>query len=131
MVVDSSVIAAIFLNEEDAGSFVDQLNSAPSRRISAATLVEIGIVLDQRIAALPDDVDDTLSELLRTLRITVVPFTEAHARLARAAYRRFGRGRHPAKLNFGDCMSYALAKSLDEPLLFKGTDFTQTDIRLV
>jgi len=73
---------------------------------------------------------DELSEFLINTKISVVPFTENHARLARIAYRRYGKGIHKASLNFGACMSYALAKSLDQPLLFKGTDFSLTDVRL-
>jgi ribonuclease VapC len=130
MIVDPSVLVAILLKETDADELSRRLWRADVLRMSTASFLEAGIVLDQRANLQPDDPVDTLVELLRTARIELVPFTEDHARIARIAYRRYGRKRHPAGLNFGDCMSYALAKSLDEPLLFKGTDFSLTDVRV-
>ena len=130
MIVDPSVLVAILLKETDADELSRRLWRADVLRMSTASFLEAGIVLDQRSNLQPDDPVDTLVELLRTARIELVPFTEDHARIARIAYRRYGRKRHPAGLNFGDCMSYALAKSLDEPLLFKGTDFSLTDVRV-
>ena len=130
MIVDPSVIVAILLQEPDAYSLSLRLRRAEIRRMSTASVLEAGIVLDQRAGLRPDDPVDELSDLLHSVRIELVPFTERHAQLARLAYRRYGRRRHAAGLNFGDCISYALAKSLDEPLLFKGTDFSLTDIRV-
>ena len=127
MIVDSSVIIAIFLGEPDAEDLSLRLRRADVRRMSTASLFKAGIVLDQRAGLEPGD---ELYAFLQSVRIELVPFTEDHAQIARIAYRRYGKGRHPAGLNFGDCMSYALAKSLDEPLLFKGTHFSRTDVRL-
>ena len=130
MIVDPSVIVAIFLEEPDAADFSIRLRRADVRRMSTASLFEAGILLDQRAGLEPDEPIDELRAFLQKVRIELVPFTEDHAQIARVAYRRYGKGRHPAGLNFGDCISYALAKSLDEPLLFKGTDFSLTDIRV-
>ena len=129
MVIDASAIVAIFFEEPDFPKLLNVIQSAPSRLISAATRLEAGIVLDQSGAPSAEH-RDRLSEFLEDLQIRVVAFSEAHAQTAREAYRRYGKGRHPAGLNFGDCMSYALAKSLDEPLLYKGTDFSLTDVRV-
>jgi ribonuclease VapC len=131
MVVDPSVVVAIFLEEPDAEDFSLALRRAGVRRMSTASLFEAGIVLDQRAGLEPEEPNDELRALLQRVGIELVPFTERHAQIARVAYRRYGKGRHPAGLNFGDCMSYALAKSLDEPLLFKGTDFSLTDVKVV
>jgi len=130
MIVDPSVIVAILLKEPDADELSRRLRRADVLRMSTASFLEAAIVLDQRANLQPDDPADRLSELLRRSRIELVPFTEGHAQIARIAYRRYGRKRHPAQLNFGDCISYALAKILDEPLLFKGTDFSLTDVRV-
>jgi ribonuclease VapC len=130
MVIDASAIVAIFFEEPDAPKLLSLIEGAASRVISASTLLEVGIVLDQ--SATPSaEYRDRLDEFLKNLQIRVVAFSEDHAEMAREAYRRYGKGRHPAGLNFGDCMSYALAKSLDEPLLYKGTDFSLTDIQAV
>jgi ribonuclease VapC len=93
-------------------------------------MLEAGIVLDQRPGLTPNNPTDTLTAFLINAKFSVIPFTEQHAVIARLAYRRFGEGNHPARLNFGDCISYALAKSSDEPLLFKGADFRLTDVRV-
>jgi ribonuclease VapC len=130
MVIDSSAIVAIFLREPEARRFLEALRAAPARFMSSATFLEIGLVLDQRARLTAETVGDELSDFVAKMEIVIVPFTEAHARLARLAHRRFGRTRHPAQLNFGDCISYALAKAMDEPLLFKGEDFQYTDIRI-
>jgi ribonuclease VapC len=128
MVIDTSAIVAIFLKEPESPQFIALIGAASTRFVSAGTLLECGIALDQRPRPAPGV--DELAEFLTNAGISVVPLSEAHAQLARAAYRRYGRGIHRAQLNFGDCMSYALAKSLDEPLLFKGTDFRLTDVRV-
>lgn len=130
MIVDPSVVVAILLRDADADELSRRLRRADVLRMSTASFLEAGIVLDQRANLQHDDPTDKLSELLRSARIELIPFTEDHAHIARIAYRRYGRQRHAAQLNFGDCISYALAKSLDEPLLFKGTDFDLTDVRV-
>lgn len=127
MIIDTSAIIAIAKNEPEAGDLLSAAREHAKRSISAATLLEVGIVADrQRGTAVADQVEVVLA-LLKT---ATVPFSEAHARLARTAYRRYGRGSgHPAQLNFGDCFAYALAIDADEPLLFKGDDFIHTDVR--
>lgn len=96
-----------------------------SRSISAATLLEASMVFEGRVGHRGAA---ELDQLIASLGIAVIPFTQSQAALAREAFRRFGKGRHPARLNFGDCIAYALAKERGEPLLFKGDDFSQTDI---
>jgi ribonuclease VapC len=130
MVIDSSAIVAIFLKEPEAFRFLEALRNASTRLMSSATFLETALVLDQRVNLAAETAGDELSEFVATTEIIIVPFTEAHARLARIAHRRFGKGRHSAKLNFGDCISYALAKATDGPLLCKGNDFHRTDIRI-
>lgn len=127
MIVDSSAIAAILLGEPERASFVSALRRAGGAELSAASYVEIGAVVDGRR-------DPTLSReldaLLSQLRVSVVDLTAQQARIAREAYRDFGRGSgHRARLNLGDCYSYALAAARRDTLLFKGDDFTHTDIR--
>jgi len=128
MVIDSSALIAILQLEPDAEHFVRMINADPVRLMSTATLLETSIVLDVRRAG------QALIELDRFIErsdIILEPVTADHANLAREAFHRFGRGYHPARLNFGDCFVYALASATDEPVLFKGTDFNQTDIRVV
>jgi ribonuclease VapC len=126
MIIDSSALIAILRDETEAPTFVEAIAAAPDRRISAANFVEAAIVIDggrDPIASRRFD------DLLREAQIVVEPVTESQARIAREAYRDFGRGSgHPAQLNFGDCFAYALAKATGEPLLFKGNDFPHTDI---
>lgn len=127
MILDSSAVVAILRGEEDADDHLEALASAVHNRISAATLVETTTVVD---AARDPVISRRLDELLTLFDVVVEPFTAEHAVLARAAYRDYGRGSgHPAKLNLGDCCSYALAKEKGEPLLFKGDDFAVTDLR--
>lgn len=125
MVVDSSALMAILRREPEEQDFRNAIKMASSRLLSAPTRVEIGIVALGRAgeAGL-----EQLQALLETLRLETVPLSADHAVVAIDAFRRFGKGRHPAGLNFGDCFSYALAKATGEPLLFKGQDFSQTDI---
>ena len=125
MVIDSSALMAILRREPEAQDFRNAIKLASSRLLCASTRVEIGIVALGRAG---DAGLEQLQALLDTLRVETVPFSADHAGLAIDAFRRFGRGRHPAGLNFGDCFSYALAKATGEPLLFKGQDFSQTDI---
>ena len=125
MVLDSSAVIAILLAEPDASHFAGAVETAGTRLISSATWVELGLVLLARKGE-PGFVD--LERFVQDAQIELVPVDEAQARLAVGAFRDFGKGRHPAALNFGDCFSYALSKSTGEPLLFKGRDFAQTDI---
>jgi ribonuclease VapC len=128
MIVDSSAIIAILQNEEDANELARALQRAPIRRMSAVSWVESAIVTDgNRNPVLSRRFDD----LLRDVHMRVEAVTPRQAEIARHAYRDFGKGRHKAGLNFGDCFSYALAKEADEPLLFKGDDFRHTDIEAV
>lgn len=126
MILDTSAVVAILQDEEPADELIRALESADVRRISAATLVEAGIVLHARFG---DHGERELDLLVQRADVEIVPVTEEHAELARHAYRRFGKGLHPAGLNFGDCFAYALARALDEPLLFVGRDFSQTDLK--
>lgn len=122
--VDSSALVAVVLGEPDAESLLRALQSEPAI-VGAATLVEASIVVEARQG--PDATRD-LDLLVAGAIDEVVPFDSAHARVALDAWRRFGKGRHPAGLNFGDCLAYASARLRDVPLLFKGEDFTKTDI---
>jgi ribonuclease VapC len=127
VIVDTSVLIAILRGEPEADEFIDALVSADTRRMSAPTYVETAAVVD----ANHDPVlSRRLDELVDAAGVEVEPFTERHASIARQAYRDFGRGSgHPARLNLGDCFSYALAAAAGEPLLFKGDDFSHTDLR--
>jgi ribonuclease VapC len=126
IVVDSSAVLALILDEEDADWFADILVGSAETVMSVANLVEASIVLARR----GEPADDLLDGTLSGLGIRAVDVTVEQGQLAREAYRRFGRGSgHLAKLNFGDCFAYALAKTLDAPLLFKGEDFAQTDVK--
>jgi ribonuclease VapC len=125
MVIDSSALMAIFLNEPDASIYASAILNDRIRLISAATLAEASIVAIRRRR--PDPIA-ALDILTTRLRLVVLPVDHEQALLARDGFRRFGKGRHPAGLNFGDCFSYALAKQRGEPLLFKGNDFSQTDV---
>lgn len=127
MIVDSSTIVCVLQNEIESHTYLALLRTADPRRISAATFLESGIVIDR-------DRDPvamaSLEEFIREFGIIIESVTEIQATIARHAYREFGRGSgSPAQLNFGDCFSYALAKDRDEPLLYKGNDFVHTDIR--
>ena len=126
MIIDTSAIIAILRSEPDAARFAKAIERAARRTISAATYVEVGAVIDR---AGDPVASRRVDELLAAASIAIEPMTAEQARLARAAYRDFGKGSgHPAQLNFGDCFAYALAKARDEPLLFKGDDFSHTDV---
>jgi ribonuclease VapC len=128
MIVDTSVIIAILRDESDAEELADAIDLADVRRISAASYVEAAVVTDgNRDPILSRRLDSLLQESL----IDIEPVTVEQARIAREAYRDFGKGRHRAGLNFGDCFAYALAKDKAEPLLFKGNDFRKTDVEPV
>ena len=128
MIIDTSAIIAILRNESDADELAEVIESAHVRRISAATYVEAAIVTDSnRDPVLSNSLDSFLQRSL----VHIEPVTVEQARIARQAYRDFGKGRHRAGLNLGDCFSYALAKDKGEPLLFKGEDFRRTDVEVV
>jgi ribonuclease VapC len=123
--VDTSVIIAILRDEPDAAVIGEILERSQDCHMSAVSYVEAAVVVDSnRNPVLSRRLDD----LLRDVEIGVEPVTLNQARIAREAYRDFGKGRHRAGLNFGDCFAYALAKEKGEPLLFKGDDFCHTDI---
>jgi ribonuclease VapC len=126
VIIDTSAIMAILRDEPDAPQLGEALTQAASVSISAATLVEACMVTEGRAGP---PVRDRLERLLAAGRVEVVPFTAEHAAVAADGWRRFGKGRHPAALNLGDCFAYALAKARGEPLLFKGDDFSKTDIK--
>lgn len=126
IVIDTSAIVAIFLGEPEAESLALAIASDPAPLLSAASFVEASMVLLGRTVSAETWLDDFVT----VSGITIEPVTHEHARIARDAYFRFGKGRHPAGLNFGDCFAYALAKAVGAPLLFKGNDFGQTDIAL-
>jgi ribonuclease VapC len=125
MVLDTSAIVAVLFDEPDADMYEAAIADAPSLCISAATALECSLVMEGRYGTAGAD---KLDLLLAEQEVEIVAFDDEQFALARAAYRRFGRGRHPAALNFGDCFAYALAKARALPLLFKGGDFAQTDI---
>lgn len=125
MIIDSSIAAAICLGESDAETYLELLVDAHSLSMGAATYAEAAVVIDTRQPGAFD-------QFVTNLDIEIVPFNLEQAEIARETYRRFGKGSgHPAKLNFGDCLSYAVAVALDQPLLFKGNDFSYTDVASV
>lgn len=128
MVIDTSALLAILMNEPDAAAYRAAIEADDVRLVSAATLVEAGLVVETRFG---EPGGRELDLLLRKGDFDVVPVDAEQAEIGRAALRRFGKGRHPARLNFGDCFSYALAAASGEPLLFKGDDFRKTDVPAV
>lgn len=126
MIVDASAVIAILRDEFDAARYAGAIAAAAVRRISAVNYVEAAAVIDggrDPIASRRFD------DFFRVAKLSIEAVTERHARIAREAYRDFGKGSgHPAGLNLGDCFAYALAKAADEPLLFKGADFSRTDV---
>ena len=128
MIVDSSALVAISLREAGHGELCAKLLASTKARVSAPTALETGLVLGARSNV---DAVELVTRLLHQLGVTVVAFTEAHWREALRAHAVYGKGRHPAALNFGDCMSYATAKLAARPLLAIGSDFAQTDLTLV
>jgi ribonuclease VapC len=125
MVLDTSALLAVLLNEPEAASFRLAIEADPVRLLSAATLVETAIVIEARVGEVGGR---ELDRLVQKADVEVVAVDAEQAELARHAYREFGKGRHAAGLNYGDCFSYALAHSRGEPLLFKGGDFAKTDV---
>ena len=125
MVIDTSVVLAILFGEPEAKTFAHTIAGDPKRLISAFSVLESGVVL---MARKGEAATRELDLLLHTAGITIVAFDADQAALARSAYERWGKGRHPAALNLGDCCSYALTQIAGEPLLFKGNDFSRTDV---
>jgi ribonuclease VapC len=127
MILDTSALMAILSDEEDAAEYARLIRGARGRiAMSAATLVELTMVAEGRGGAA---MGPKIDALLRHAGVRVVEVDATQAEWARDGWRRFGKGRHPAKLNLGDCFAYALARQRGEPLLFKGDDFTQTDVK--
>jgi ribonuclease VapC len=127
MVVDTSVLVAILLGEPERFEFYEKMRLARNVQISAVNYVECAIVLMRYFGPAAEE---RIDRLLREAGIAVTAVGVEHTMYAIAAFRQYGKGRHPAGLNFGDCFSYALAKSAGEPLLFKGSDFSRTDVRV-
>ena len=128
MIIDTSTVVAIFLKEPGYEPLVSALSAAGNAGMGTPTLAEAGIVLTARLGF---DARGVLARFLQEFGIVEVPFGELHWRAAVDAYSRFGKGRHAAGLNFGDCMTYAVARLADQPLLFVGEDFNKTDLRQV
>lgn len=125
MVIDTSALVAILQNEPERRDFTSAIEEAESRVMSVASFVETSMVIESRYGA---DGRRDLDLLISKARIEFASVDADQAHTAREAFRRYGKGRHSARLNFGDCFAYALAKALDEPLLCKGSDFMLTDI---
>ena len=125
MIVDTSAIVAVLFAEDDARVYAEAITRAASCRMSAATFVETALVVEAQTG---NSGGRQLDAFIRRASIRIEPVTEAQAHLAQQAFLDFGKGRHPAGLNYGDCFSYALAKAMREPLLYKGRDFALTDL---
>lgn len=126
MIIDSSAILAILFGEPDAATYAEAIEKAAVRRISTANWLETAVRIDSGSGPIGSNAFD---DFVREASLVIEPVTEDQARFARAAYRAYGKGSgHPAQLNFGDCFAYGLAKSTGEPVLFKGDDFSWTDI---
>jgi ribonuclease VapC len=123
--LDTSAIVAVLLDETERADFVSRIEQADRRLVSAVTVLEAAMVMEGRKG---DDAGHDLDLFLQRASVEVVPFDHEQLSYARSAFRRFGKGRHAAGLNFGDCAAYALAQWSGEPLLFKGTDFAATDV---
>lgn len=126
MVIDTSAVVAILLDEEDGRRYAEAIEGAAIRLVSAVTRVELSLVIEGRKG---EAGRERLERFLALIEAEIVAVTPQHAMVAIDAFRAFGKGRHPAGLNIGDCFSYALARAAGHPLLFKGNDFTRTDIR--
>lgn len=130
IVVDSSAVIAIYLGEEDAGRYAEAIEMDDAPAISVANVLECSIVLRARKAKGDAAAEQWLNEFIRLSKMDVHDVDRPQLTIARAAHQTYGKGTgHGAALNFGDCFAYALAKALDAPLLFKGDDFSRTDIR--
>jgi len=131
VVVDSSVLVAVIMDEPLAADLFKMLVRAPVVSVGAPSVLESCMVLGGRLPAGGQDAARSLALLLATLEVDVVPFQAAHWPVAWSAFIRYGKGRHPARLNFGDCMTYATAMLAGQPLLCLGDDFAQTDLDLM
>ncbi len=127
MILDTSAILAIFFREEEADELLRRIGEAPIVGVGAPTLAEAGIVLTARLGGLGPR---RLEEMIERAGIVVIAFDRQHWQVAADAWTRFGRGRHPAALNFSDCLAYATARVAGRPLLCKGDDFRKTDLEL-
>ena len=125
MILDTSPLVAILTKEQDSDRYVDAISHAPRCRMSAGNFLELSVVIEGQFGP---DVLRQCDALIRRIGIVIEPVTVDQVHAARQAFHDFGKGRHPAALNFGDCFAYALAKITGEPLLFKGEDFKKTDI---
>ncbi len=125
MVIDTSAVIAILFDEADAERFSAAIESDPTRLMSAASVLEASLVVERELGEVGDR---ELDLLLLKAGIEILAFNEAHLKLARHAFRTYGKRRHAAGLNFGDCFSYAASRTTGEPLLFKGDDFAKTDV---
>ena len=125
MILDASAVVAILFREGDAWRYEEAIAAAPYCRMSPVNFVEAAMVLESRDGPARGE---SLDAFMETAQVELAPTTPDHARAARQAWRRFGKGNHPAGLNFGDCFAYALAETSGEPLLFKGEDFALTDV---
>lgn len=125
MIIDTSAVLAVLFDEPEREDFVQRIAAAPRRLVSAGTLVETSIVVEARRGA---SADRELDLFLHRADTRTVPFDEEQALAARAAWRRYGKGRHPAALNYGDLFAYALARITGDELLYKGDDFSRTDL---
>ena len=126
MIVDTSALMAILRNEAEAAVMIQSLSTADRASISGGTWIELGAIISGAEPSMAQE----LKVLMTTFDIIVEPVSVEQARIGHDAYRAFGKGNHPARLNLGDCFSYALARETGEPLLFKGNDFNQTDLIL-
>ena len=127
MILDSSAIVSVVIKEPGFEVLLPKLAGASPKAIGAPTLVETSIVLCARLKC---DARGLVSRILDETGTSVIPFTDAHYAAAVTAWNKYGKGRHPAALNFGDCLSYAVARLADQPLLCVGNDFARTDIEL-
>lgn len=127
MIIDTSALLAILYQEDDALFFATAIAENAQCRMSAANFLEAAINIDSKGDA---EASRQLDAFIRQADIAIEPVTLEQTQIARQAYQDFGKGRHPAGLNYGDCFAYALARAVDEPLLYKGNDFGQTDIPL-
>ena len=127
MILDSSALVAVALDEPERDAFIAKIDEAESVGVGAPTLVEAGIVFAARTGG---EADELLAELVSVAEAVVIEFGDAHWHEALSAWWRFGRSRHPASLNFGDCLAYATARLAGQPLLCKGDDFAKTDLAL-
>jgi ribonuclease VapC len=126
MILDTSALSAIFFGEPESERYVQMIHDADHCSISAANFVELSMVIEGQLGP---EAGRQLDIFFRRAEIVIEVVTVEQAHLARQAFLDFGKGRHPAQLNFGDCFAYALARATGEPLLFKGKDFSETDIQ--